>query len=272
MSAAEGSIIKVDMNAGGWAAVPLAVINNESLSLAARGLLLWFLTRPQGWIIRVEYCKAKFALGDQAWVTITQQLADQGYYHRTKHRDARGRLTTQVTVTPTPGYPGPVRPVPDEPGLGSSERRVIRCHKLDEKQIYKEQQQPRVQRAQVVVFSDDLQDRGLLSEEERAQVLHVLDGLDQNRAQDLADELAGALRNRGRVGERGIKNPARFLAAVKDAETLTYGVNERALRQARERQVRQAQDRHQEAPAPMPVETRELIERLRRESPRGSRK
>ncbi|SFE25353.1 hypothetical protein [Paracidovorax konjaci] len=270
MSAVEGSIIKVDMSAGGWAAVPLAVINNESLSLAARGLLLWFLTRPQGWIIRVEYCKAKFSLGDQAWVTITQQLSRQGYYHRAKHRDARGRLTTQVTITPTPGYPGPVCPGPDDPGHGLSERRITRGHKLDESQVNKEQQQPRTQ---VVVFSGDLHDRGLLSKEEREQVLDVLDGLDQSRAQALADELAGALRSRGRIGERGIQNPARFLAAFKGTEALTYGGTERVLREAQARLARpaQAQDRHKKAPAPMPVETRELIERLRRET-RGVRK
>lgn len=259
MSAAEGSIIKVDMSAGGWAAVPLAAINNDSLSLAARGLLLWFLTRPPGWVIRVEHCKAKFALGDHAWVTITQQLQAAGYYHRAKHRDTLGRLTTQVTITPTPGYPAPDDPRPGESGAGSSGCRVTRGLKVNERQIKKEQQQP------VVVFSQDLLERGLLSKEEQKQVHDAIaQGAD---SQELADELAGALRARGRVGERGIKNPVLFVLALERASSLTYAPAERALREARARVAERAKAPElQHQGAPMPTATRELMERLRRES------
>ena len=267
MTAAEGSIIRVDMSVGGWAAVPLAVVNNDTLTLAARGLLLWFLTRPPGWVIRVEHCKAKFSLGEHAWATITQQLQVEGYYHRSKHRDTLGRLTTQVTITPTPGYPGP-----DEPGPGSPEGRVTPGHKLYEKKIKKEQQQPRAQRAQVVVFSPDLFERGLLSKEEQEQVHGVALEQRSTDAQELADELAGALRARGRAGPRGIKNPVLFLKALGQSGSLTYAPGERALREARARvsdQAKAAAPQHQGAP--MPAATRELMERLRRES-RGARK
>ncbi len=263
MTAAQGSIIRVDMSIGGWAAVPLAVINNDTLSLAARGLLLWFLTRPPGWVIRVEHCKAKFSLGEHAWATITQQLQVEGYYHRSKHRDTLGRLTTQVTITPVPGFPGP-----DEPGAGSPECRVTRGHKIDEKKIKKEQQQPRALRGQVVVFSPDLFERGLLSKEEHEQVNDV--ALEQRAtstdAQELADELAGALRARGRAGPRGIKNPVLFLKALGQSGSLTYAPGERALREARARvpdQAKAAAPQHQGVP--MPAAARELIERLRRE-------
>lgn len=93
----------------------------------------------------------------------------------------------------------------------------------------------------VVVLSQDLIDRGLLSKEEQKQLTELLIDAGED-AQAIADELSGALRARGRVGERGVKNALRFAAALLAAHkqlgisgiTLTYAAEEKSLREARQ--------------------------------------
>ena len=264
----EGSIVRVDMGAGGWAAVPRNVFNNDSgLSLAARGLLGWFLTRPDGWQVRVKWCMEHHRLGDKGWSSLANELAAAGYYHRAKTQDERGRLRTSVTITPTPTPPlggvggtdpafteGRCRRAPVQPGIG--EGGVLK-ETVKEKE---KQQQP------VVVFSIDLVERGLLSSEEQEQLENSLSHLGQEEAQALADEIAGALRARGRTGERGIRNPLLFVRALMQASSLTYASGERALREARARVAHRAQALEpQHQGAPVPAAARELMERLRRE-------
>jgi len=264
----EGSIVRVDMGAGGWAAVPRSVFNNESgLSLAARGLLGWFLTRPDGWQVRVDWCMKHHGLGEARWSRLANELAAAGYYHRLKTQDERGRLRTSVTITPTPtpqfcgvGVTDPAftegrcARVPVQPGIGGA---GVLKERVKEKE---KQQQP------VVVFSPDLRERGLLAKEEQEQVNAVL-AQSSGDAQELADELGGALRARGRVGERGIRNPALFVRALTQAGSLTYASAERALREARARADGRAQAHEQRGGAvPVPPAARELMERLRRES------
>lgn len=94
--------------------------------------------------------------------------------------------------------------------------------------------------AVVVVFSKDLIDRELLSKEEQKQLIEILVEAGED-AQAIADELAGALRARGRVGERGVKNALRFTAALLAAHRqgdkgtrLTYAAEEKSLRDARQ--------------------------------------
>lgn len=97
-----GAIIRVDMGAGGWAAVPRAPLDNDLLSLQARGLLAWFLTRGDGFEVRVESCRRKFGLGRHAWSTLAGQLVAAGHYHRETARGEDGRIRTLVFITALP--------------------------------------------------------------------------------------------------------------------------------------------------------------------------
>lgn len=263
----EGSILRVDMGAGGWAAVPRSVFNRVGLSLAARGLLGWFLTRPDGWQVRVDWCRAHHGLGERAWSSLVCELAEAGYYHRKKVRDERGRVRTVVTITPTPTPPlggvGATAPSCTEGRCdrGPVQPRVGEGGALKETVKREKQQQP------VVVFSPDLLERGLLSKEEQEQVRDAALSQRSTDAQALVDELAGALRKRGRVGERGIRNPVLFVRALEQSTSLTYAPGERSLREARARVAGGAKTPElQHQGAPMPAATRELMERLRRES------
>jgi len=161
------SIIRIDMGAGGWTAVPRAIFSNESgLSLAARGLLGWFLTRPENWEVRIASCMREHGIGEKGWSTLAAELAAAGYYHRRTTRDETGHIRTAVSITSTPTPPlGGVGgtdpaltggrfdrdPVQPGPGVGGVLNKTV-------KEIEKEQRPD-------VVFSADLLDRDLLSKE-----------------------------------------------------------------------------------------------------------
>lgn len=102
-------------------------------------------------------------------------------------------------------------------------------------------------------LAPDLLTRGLLSAKEYSQIMQQMATLpDQARSQALVDELAGALRARGRIGDRGIKNPARFLSSLLCVSTdqLTYALSEAELRAARAAASAREAALFQEAPRP----------------------
>ena len=94
------------MGAGGWAAIPRSSMGNQRLSLRARGLLSWFLTRTDGFEIRVEACRKINKLGRHAWSSIATELAREGHYHRRTVNGEGGQIRTVVSITalPVPGF------------------------------------------------------------------------------------------------------------------------------------------------------------------------
>ena len=113
------TIIQVDLGEGGWAAIPRSVMENRELSLAARGLLSWFLTRGQGFEINVAACRVHHGLGEQAWATLATQLVGAGHYHRVTARGERGQIRTRVSITAVPMPTLPTLPSTD-PGLAGT--------------------------------------------------------------------------------------------------------------------------------------------------------
>jgi hypothetical protein len=231
------TVITVDHSQGGWKAIPRALMDDSRLSLAARGFMGWILVKPENWAVRPEFCKATFGLSDERWSKLTKELIAAGYYHRQTTRDLKGRVTTRVTITPT-GSPPPQKPGPGETDTRSTvypDSRVCGgpahlIENLKSKNLINNNNQL------VVVFEDDLLKSGLITQKEQDQVLEILYSVhDISDRQRFADELAGALRARGRRGERAIKNPARFLTSLLTVskDQLTYAIGESELRAAR---------------------------------------
>lgn len=249
-----GGIIRVDHGEGGWAAVPLAAIGDQTLSLAARGLLTWFLTRPPGWEVRPDYCRRLFQIGEARWGGLTAELVRAGFYHRRVERDARGRVRTNILITPTAQLkqqdcsPPLVNPGPGESATrfnqlpsGSMRGQAgdLNNKEVNKKREPKEEGEITSKQQPACVFDANLELRGLLSAPERCQVQEMLaNGAETTLAQAFADELAGALRARGRRGPQGIQNPVRFVSRIIDRAgiaDLSYADGERELREARAR-------------------------------------
>lgn len=92
----------------GFAILPNAMLEDGVLSLRARGLLGYLLSRPEGWETdsdRLARSKHATRDGRDAIRTALDELVDAGYLVRSKQQDARGRWATKSFV-----YPDPVSP------------------------------------------------------------------------------------------------------------------------------------------------------------------
>ena len=90
-------------------------IEDECLSWAARGLLSYLLSRPDGWTLRVEeLCKCG-DLGRDGIYSLLHELREAGYVTFEHERDEYGRIRDGTyTIYETPDLPDP--DVPDTAG------------------------------------------------------------------------------------------------------------------------------------------------------------
>ena len=249
-------VVKLQRAAQAFELIPRGLVQHVGVNQDGKFLAIWLACKPPGWVIHTAALRRELGWTKERFSRATRSLQGQGLWRHSRVHKAGGQFEHAYTclLEPEAGFPASGVPGSGEPSAGNPG-----CIDNTRKEEIREKQQP------VVVFSADLRERGLLSKEEQEQVKAALTQ-SLGDAQELADELAGALRMRGRAGERGIKNPALFVRALERATSLTYAQGERALREARARVVgrEKAEPQHQGAPVPMPAAARELVERLRR--------
>ncbi|CDW96341.1 hypothetical protein THICB2_780011 [Thiomonas sp. CB2] len=85
-----GGVLRVSAPPGAWGSVPLALIEDVRLDLAARAVAIWLATRPAGWQISVAHLLSALHLGRDRWRRIAGELQSAGYLAR----------------SPTPSGPG----------------------------------------------------------------------------------------------------------------------------------------------------------------------
>jgi hypothetical protein len=226
--------------------VPNSLIFNNELSRDARLLLIWLLAHPEDFQIRPSFCQSTLKFSVKLWGRVTAELIAAGHWERVVSREKNGTFNTENIIYSTPKFdsgqpggrlpPGGAPPGGDPPG---GEAPPIT--KKDNKEIKNNNNQPsnlknlEEQKKEVVVdFDDELVKNGLVNLVEKDQIFKILGEVEgQTQRQNLADEMAGALRARGRSGQRGIKNPARFLSTFLSSAELNYAPGEAQLRAAR---------------------------------------
>jgi hypothetical protein len=81
---------------GRFTVVPNAIFNDDRISLAAKGLLGYLLSRPRNWDVRHDQLQHKFDIGRKLLSTLFMELEKAGYLERDKEqgRDEYNRFTT----------------------------------------------------------------------------------------------------------------------------------------------------------------------------------
>jgi hypothetical protein len=147
--------------AGDFAIIPNETLRDERLSFAARGHLVYLLSRPDDWKTsaddeaeRARRLRSRRGEGREAMRRVYKELKDAGYMHLVRSAGASGRWTTEThvfdrpcaevrpadvpesrmpespaetessQVAPTYGKPGV-----GSPGVGSADRRFTRTSK-----------------------------------------------------------------------------------------------------------------------------------------------
>ncbi|ACU77410.1 conserved hypothetical protein [Catenulispora acidiphila DSM 44928] len=105
---------------GFFTKVPNATARDHGLSFAARGLLAYLLSLPDGAREDVKTLANKSVEGRGVITRALNELESRGYMTRAKTRDDDGRIHTQVEVfADRGGASRPVVPAPVSPGTGT---------------------------------------------------------------------------------------------------------------------------------------------------------
>jgi len=88
-----------------WTSVSNDLIEDDSLSFRARGLLVWLLSKPDTWTVKAEVICSSGREGRDAVRTALQELEAPGYIRRGKHQDPEtGRWSNVCTIYEAPNH------------------------------------------------------------------------------------------------------------------------------------------------------------------------
>jgi hypothetical protein len=87
------TIIKIEKRADPYARIDNKTINDRNLSLKARGLLIYLLSKPPNWHVVFKHLVAEFPDGRYAIRAALNELQEYGYANLNRPRDDRGRIT-----------------------------------------------------------------------------------------------------------------------------------------------------------------------------------
>lgn len=90
--------------------IPNRVLRDDAVSYRARGLLVYLLSQPPGWLISSSRLALQTGEGRDAVRTALRELMCAGYLNLDRRQDHRGLWASHYTVTDTPWYfdAGPV--------------------------------------------------------------------------------------------------------------------------------------------------------------------
>ena len=84
--------------------IPNRVLRDDALSYRARGLLVYLLSQPPGWLIGSNRLALESGEGRDAVRTALRELTAVGYLKLDRHQNHRGLWASHYTVTDTPWY------------------------------------------------------------------------------------------------------------------------------------------------------------------------
>lgn len=93
-----------------WVAIANEAVNDDRLSFRARGVLVWLLSKPDGWTFTRQSIAEHGKEGESAIRAVLVELRDAGYIVRQKTRRADGRIVTETVLYEVP---------PDAPEVGN---------------------------------------------------------------------------------------------------------------------------------------------------------
>lgn len=117
----------------GYTQVPNAVLTDVNLSLKAKGLIAYMLSKPDDWQFYVKAMAAELKENKDTVARILTELIDAGYIVREEIRYKGQFKGFEYTVyhSPYPKKPEPVLPEPEKPEPDSSDNTNKDCTKKD---------------------------------------------------------------------------------------------------------------------------------------------
>lgn len=125
------TILRIDLGAGGWRAVPPQIFEDERLSLDTRCVAGFIATRSDSFSLSVGGLCKLLKIGEDKWKRMSAELKEAGYLRHIVSRNKAGRFQHELWFSPIPegGFPekqttqstvrtrkSPTQPAPANPG------------------------------------------------------------------------------------------------------------------------------------------------------------
>lgn len=106
--------LKLEENFG---VAPNKLLNNEKISLKAKGLFVYIQSKPEGWSFSAEKIALSNLDGREGVMSALKELEEHGYLTRFKRHGERGKWeqTYNLCIPTTTGLPTTVEPTAVEP-------------------------------------------------------------------------------------------------------------------------------------------------------------
>jgi hypothetical protein len=88
----------------GYTHISNELINADGLSFRAKGIAMVLLSKPDDWIIKVDYLMRIGKEGEKAIRTAMQELAEHGFLMRDRVSAPDGKVTTVTYIADYPAY------------------------------------------------------------------------------------------------------------------------------------------------------------------------
>jgi hypothetical protein len=85
-------IFRIKKHDHGYVIIDGKLLNDAALSLRAKGLLAWFLSKPDNWVVVMSDLKARHKDGRYSVQAAFQELRDHGHATLEVVRDEKGRI------------------------------------------------------------------------------------------------------------------------------------------------------------------------------------
>jgi hypothetical protein len=286
----QGGVIHVEYSSR-WGTVPEALLEDTRLDLDSRAVAAWLSIKPKKWQINVDVLRKRVAYGTQdmlgkdRWQKIAGQLEAAGYLIRRKINGTDGRWLWFITFNPVPstltevGFPDPGKTITGQTDAGESGNKDIPKQKLTtlrnnttlaqtqakEEQI-KSDQLPTDESGNLTKSSPLIFDRHIVQFERILVTILRSKKIDLNSrlAQNLLDELAGAVRA-GLSGDRyKINEPSRWFQAVVNSvsDDNFEGIYFEKVQNRRAQEIQKLQQKTTEITCSSPAVARANIERM----------
>ena len=138
------SIIRIERMSQPYTMIANCTLQDKLLSLEAKGLLVYLLSKPDDWRVMSTVLMHEFRIGKTRFYRIMDQLEELGYMTRESGNDHRGYRTVEYVIYETPWNVElvPKTSVPktasglSASGLSASGQRETTKNRLNKEQIY----------------------------------------------------------------------------------------------------------------------------------------
>lgn len=133
--------------------LPNVIMNDDKLSLRAKGLLCVLLSKPDDWRVDGRMIANEVKEGRDAVYTALTELETAGYLTRRKMQDqATKQWTSESTIYETPQEPSPGNPDPGEPDSGNQDIIEVKKQRTVSKEGSKEPSGEKAPRARNLLW------------------------------------------------------------------------------------------------------------------------